>query len=193
MNTPEEQKIYNKQYREKNKEKIAEKRKEYSKKHYRKHKEAINKRHKENYNKSKNKINIKQKKRRDNLTEEQIILKRDYQKNWYKNNLDKIKKDSFNPIKIQIRKNRELIRDFNITLEEYNQLLLSQNGVCAICGEPETSTNRGKIKCLSVDHDHETGKIRGLLCQKCNQGLGNFKDSLELIEKTKQYLIKYEK
>ena len=193
MNTPEGQKIYNKQYREKNKEKIAEKRKEYSKKHYRKHKEAINKRHKENYNKSKNKINIKQKKRRDNLTEEQIILKRDYQKNWYKNNLDKIKKDSFNPIKIQIRKNRELIRDFNITLEEYNQLLLSQNGVCAICGEPETSTNRGKIKCLSVDHDHETGKIRGLLCQKCNQGLGNFKDSLELIEKTKQYLIKYEK
>ena len=100
MNTPEGQKIYNKQYREKNKEKIAEKRKEYSKKHYRKHKEAINKRHKENYNKSKNKINIKQKKRRDNLTEEQIILKRDYQKNWYKNNLDKIYTRYLRKIKI---------------------------------------------------------------------------------------------
>lgn len=61
----------------------------------------------------------------------------------------------------------------NITTEQYNKMLKEQNGVCAICGKPETKKDRvGKTQRLSVDHNHNTNKVRGLLCQKCNSILG---------------------
>ena len=72
-------------------------------------------------------------------------------------------------------RNQQLLMKFGITLEEYNKLLESQNGVCAICGKPP-----GK-KQLAVDHDHETSRVRGLLCSNCNHGLGNFKDTPKLL------------
>lgn len=69
---------------------------------------------------------------------------------------------------------------YNITPENYTELLLKQNGVCAICGKPETTIAYGKVQVLSVDHDHKTGKVRGLLCVGCNQGLGRLgEDNLE--------------
>lgn len=67
-------------------------------------------------------------------------------------------------------------------------ILKSQNGVCAICGQPETTKKYDKIQQLSVDHCHKTGKIRGLLCDVCNKGLGNFKDDPELLRKAAGYL-----
>jgi hypothetical protein len=75
-------------------------------------------------------------------------------------------------------------------LEQYEELLRQQNGVCAICGRPEIRTYNGKVKNLSVDHDHETGEVRGLLCYKCNLGIGQFEDSIELLDKAKKYLTK---
>ena len=84
----------------------------------------------------------------------------------------------------------DLRRRFGISLEEYETLLTQQNGVCAICGKPETYTYRGKIKNLSVDHEHRTGQIRGLLCYKCNLGIGQFEDSVELLDRAKAYLTK---
>ncbi len=78
-----------------------------------------------------------------------------------------------------------LKRMFNITLEEYNAMLDKQNNVCAICGCEETYY-RNKVLC--VDHCHNTGKIRGLLCNNCNRALGLFKESKEILSNSIKYL-----
>lgn len=83
--------------------------------------------------------------------------------------------------KIQLRR-QSLKKSFGVSLEWYEMTLLSQNGVCKICG----STN--KKRRLSVDHCHKTKKIRGLLCGNCNVGLGNFKDDPKLMAKAIEYL-----
>ncbi|HEC62410.1 MAG TPA: hypothetical protein ENI27_09215 [bacterium] len=82
----------------------------------------------------------------------------------------------------------DLHRHFNITLEQYNAMLHYQNGKCAICECSETHTCNGKIKRLGVDHDHKSGKIRGLLCHKCNRALGLFQDNPELMKKAAAYV-----
>ena len=81
--------------------------------------------------------------------------------------------------------NRWLLRKFGITLDEYESMLESQGGVCAICKQPERG-NRAKR--LAVDHCHETGVIRGLLCQSCNRALGLFKDDVDLLNAAINYL-----
>ena len=65
-----------------------------------------------------------------------------------------------------------LLRKYGITPEQYAQMLLDQGGVCAICGLPETRILHGQVCQLCVDHDHETGEVRGLLCFMCNTTLG---------------------
>ena len=81
-----------------------------------------------------------------------------------------------------------LRREYGITLTEYNKVLEEQNGVCAICDLPETETNSIGTKWLCVDHNHATGKIRGLLCNKCNQALGCFRDDKDVMLKAILYL-----
>ncbi len=78
---------------------------------------------------------------------------------------------------------KELKRNYNISVEEYNLLLKKQNGVCAICNK-ECRVR----KYLAVDHSHSNGKKRGLLCNKCNVGLGAFMDSPELLTNAIKYL-----
>ena len=81
---------------------------------------------------------------------------------------------------------------YNITLEKYNQLWEKQNGLCAICGKPETSKHTsGAIYKLSVDHCHTTNEVRGLLCSKCNIGLGQFQDNTNYLLLAAQYLNNY--
>jgi len=82
----------------------------------------------------------------------------------------------------------DLKRHYGLTKEEYEALLETQDHKCGICGAEETLEINGKTVRLSVDHCHETGAIRGLLCSKCNQGLGCFKDSEDLLKKAIQYL-----
>lgn len=82
----------------------------------------------------------------------------------------------------------ELKRRFGIEFGRYEEIHELQNGVCAICKKPETAIIRGKVLELAVDHCHETGKIRGLLCTKCNQGLGKFLDSPNLLMEAALYL-----
>ncbi len=79
-------------------------------------------------------------------------------------------------------------RKFGLTPEDYNKMLLKQNGVCAICGNKETIKRNGKIQDLAVDHCHETGENRGLLCQSCNLGIGKLKHDLFILEKAMEYL-----
>lgn len=75
-----------------------------------------------------------------------------------------------------------LLRDFGITPDEYDTLLLGQGGVCAIC---EGDDGR---KLLAVDHCHDTGKIRGLLCRQCNTGLGSLGDNVAGLQRALAYL-----
>jgi hypothetical protein len=84
---------------------------------------------------------------------------------------------------------------FNMTIEDYDKLFTIQNGLCAICNKEETilhHSTKEKVK-LSVDHNHQTNKIRGLLCTLCNFGIGYFKDSSELLRKAASYLESHEK
>jgi len=84
---------------------------------------------------------------------------------------------------------RKYIRSYGINYAEFQRLLDLQKGVCAICGEGETVRNRGgDIRPLSIDHDHVTGKIRGLLCANCNVALGLLGDSITRLSKALAYL-----
>lgn len=80
-----------------------------------------------------------------------------------------------------------LRRNYGITLDEYNSMYAKQNGLCAICSKPDEVKGRR----LAVDHDHETGQVRALLCGNCNRGLGNFKDDANMLIKATRYLVKY--
>lgn len=87
---------------------------------------------------------------------------------------------------------RNLQRSFGIGLDEYLEKFKNQNGLCAICEKPETSLSQSKtLRRLAVDHCHVTGKIRELLCSRCNKTIGAAEDSIELLEKMKQYLLKH--
>ena len=68
--------------------------------------------------------------------------------------------------------NRRLVREFGITLAEYDEMFDAQAGVCALCGKPESLNRR-----LAVDHCHDTGQVRGLLCFKCNTAIGALGDN----------------
>ena len=81
-------------------------------------------------------------------------------------------------------KDKKLQLKFGITLSEYIDMKDSQGYRCAICGIHEEYCD----KQLAVDHCHTTGNVRGLLCQKCNTGLGQFKDNVEFLKKAIDYL-----
>ena len=73
---------------------------------------------------------------------------------------------------------------YDMTEDDYAELLTKQNNCCAICkGQPT-----GRYKVFHVDHCHTTNKVRGLLCQKCNHALGLFNDNVSLLEKAIEYL-----
>jgi hypothetical protein len=79
-------------------------------------------------------------------------------------------------------------KNYGITPEQYASLLASQSGLCAICKQPETMIIKGKVCDLTIDHDHVTGLVRGLLCSQCNKGLGCFKDNPALLLESVNYL-----
>ena len=88
------------------------------------------------------------------------------------------------------RRDYEFNKKFGITTFEYNQMLEEQGGVCAICHQKETFTMKGVTHSLAIDHDHLTGRVRGLLCRACNQTLGLMKDNIENLQKAIRYLEK---
>ena len=82
------------------------------------------------------------------------------------------------------------MKRIGITTDDFNALHAAQGGTCAICRNPETAGDRrtGIIRRLTVDHDHTTGFVRGLLCRKCNTAIGIFQDNITLIEAAIDYL-----
>lgn len=89
------------------------------------------------------------------------------------------------------RSRNETIRNYGVSPEWYEAKLVEQGGVCAICKLPESFVNKrsGGIKLLCIDHDHDTGKVRGLLCQKCNVALGNMGDDPKRVRNLARYLV----
>lgn len=79
-----------------------------------------------------------------------------------------------------VRRDQKLKSRYGISLGEYLEMLRGQNGVCAVCGG-------GGAK-LHVDHCHDTGRVRGLLCGSCNRALGLLKDDVERLRKAIDYL-----
>ena len=89
----------------------------------------------------------------------------------------------------EYHREQKLMKQYGLTLADYNRMFEEQNGVCAICGQPEKILTRtGKIRSLAVDHHHDTGKVRRLLCQGCNQGIGNLRENPEILKKALAYL-----
>ncbi len=92
------------------------------------------------------------------------------------------------PSKEKIRE-RNLLSDYGITPADYEAMFVAQGGLCAICRKAETKKNRyGGVRRLAVDHCHRTGKVRGLLCHKCNSGIGYFSDDPVLLLVALRYL-----
>lgn len=107
---------------------------------------------------------------------------------WRRDNLERSKES----IKRWRHKNKDYLKDkiykqsYGIGLKEFYKILAEQNGKCAICNI-KLIIGRAKYS-AHLDHDHQTGKIRKILCLMCNHGLGNFKDDITLLKKTIDYL-----
>lgn len=96
------------------------------------------------------------------------------------------RKENFDKIAAKKRE-WHLKTTFGISVDDYNRMFDEQNGCCNICLKHQITF---KIR-LAVDHDHVTGKIRGLLCEACNTSLGKFEDSIDNLERALQYLKKH--
>lgn len=108
-------------------------------------------------------------------------------KKYLNNNKERISKQRTLYTKKNKEKLREkrLLRKFGLSIDEYNRMTLEQNNCCKICNRHAAESNFEK---LSVDHNHKTGKVRGLLCNKCNAALGLFMDDATIINSALNYL-----
>ncbi len=78
---------------------------------------------------------------------------------------------------------------YKITEHQYHEMVVTQGNRCAICRKYEQSKTRaGVTKPLAIDHDHTTGRVRGLLCDHCNRGLGNFMDNIDIMYNAIDYI-----
>ncbi len=96
----------------------------------------------------------------------------------------------------EYQKQRDFVRNcekFGLSADRYNEMVENQKAKCAICLKPESSTRGGKIKNLAIDHCHETGQIRALLCNGCNTAIGLLKEDIETLEAALKYLKKFKK
>ena len=88
---------------------------------------------------------------------------------------------------------KDRLRNYGVSRELFEALYKAQAGLCAICGRPETArANNGLlVKSLAVDHDHETGVVRGLLCSQCNKGIGNLGEDPDRLLAAATYLLRH--
>jgi hypothetical protein len=88
------------------------------------------------------------------------------------------------------RRHTNIMSKFKMTVSDYEFLWDKQGGLCAICKRPERAKRDGVVKYLAIDHDHKTGKIRGLLCSACNSGIGQLQDDPFILAEAIRYLMK---
>lgn len=116
-------------------------------------------------------------------SEEQKSKHAAYMREYSKKNRDRInamRRARYSP---ERNKDCALRTKYGISLKEYNRMFEEQKGKCAICG---VELDNGFF--THLDHDHDTGRVRGLLCRNCNPGLGQFKHSAGLLQKAVEYL-----
>jgi len=107
-------------------------------------------------------------------------------KAWYRQNSEEVNKKSkewanTHQATAEETRERSRLKKYGLTVEQHQQLLAEQNGLCRICEEPF-----GRF--IHIDHDHGTGRVRGLLCHKCNVGLGHFRDDPQLLRAAAEYI-----
>lgn len=83
------------------------------------------------------------------------------------------------------------LRRYGLSSQEYYRILDQQRGVCAICEQPEKRLHKGEPVLLCVDHDHKTGKVRGLLCKSCNTAIGLCDDNVDTLARAILYLSEH--
>jgi len=107
---------------------------------------------------------------------------------YYQNNKEKIKeqKREYRGNNKEKLRERGLLRKYGITIEQWNQKLEEQGGCCASCGDKFTENNKPR-----VDHNHETGEVRGLLCHGCNASYGLLQETLHKIQCLEKYHLKW--
>lgn len=110
-----------------------------------------------------------------------MISRKEYRQQWYIENKSRAQ---------LVNRINHLKTKFNLSLDDYENMLQNQNNVCAICRRPETAINHRskKIKLLAVDHCHITKKVRKLLCQKCNHMLGACEENILTLENMINYI-----
>jgi hypothetical protein len=174
----EKQRAYKKRYYQENKAYFKEKHRAY----WEAHKEELTAKHKEYMAAHKEEQDAWHKAYREARREESAAYMKEYGKahhldkaaynrEWRKNNKDKAR-DS------------KMQREFGISLKDYNTMFDKQGGRCAICGKLQSDL---KVS-LHIDHDHSTGKVRGLLCHMCNFAIGHALDDIEILASAIKYL-----
>jgi hypothetical protein len=117
--------------------------------------------------------------------------RRAYSKRRYRDNVNGTRDKTLAARTPQQAREWKLRRDYGITSADYARMLLAQDGKCAICEVVLTEPLRQKgqpTTVATIDHDHETGEVRGVLCNRCNVGIGNLGDSVEGVERALSYL-----
>lgn len=143
-------------------------------------------------------------------TEEQRAAQRAYMKMWRAKNVEKrsaylkewkaknaehvqayniehLRDYQHKPQAQKARRERNLRENYGMTPDEFNALWASQAGKCAICATPLMPKGR-QPNSVCIDHNHQTGEVRGLLCRSCNDGIGRLKDSPDVLESAAKYL-----
>ena len=144
---------------------IDEKKREYNKVYYEKHREQIKKQYDDNAEQEREKSLKYHREHREACLERMS--------KYGMQNRDKLAAKQWV---------RAIKRNYGLTPEDWENMLSEQGGVCAICGEVQENRS------LYVDHDHETGKVRGLLCRKCNLFLGLAQDDPNILRSAANYL-----
>jgi hypothetical protein len=111
---------------------------------------------------------------------------------WYEANRERInaKQREYRRLNPERKRAYRLKYEFGITVEDYNRMVEDQGGNCAICLLPPAGTGRNTQR-LHIDHDHETGEIRGLLCHACNTSLGQLAEDHERMQRMIDYVTKH--
>ena len=122
------------------------------------------------------------------------VYQRDWRRRPENKERAKIKRDC--PEARLRRRNNELKRLYGLTFDDVRRLYDHQGGLCAICGiemlVPNPSTRKRARQTPCVDHDHVSGKVRELVCDGCNKGLGSFRENVSALRAAADYLEKYQ-
>lgn len=108
----------------------------------------------------------------------------------FQRRLDKYRKANVELIRTQNRR-RGLKRRYGIDEDTYREMFSAQNGLCFVCGKPETLIQKGRVRQLSVDHCHRTNVVRKLLCSACNTCIGQSGDDPNILRKMADYIEKF--